>query len=80
MYTKVWTSDYRNIKSILVSDFEGYHKGPRFDDAVRSVLGKGVFNSDGKLWKLVRLFVFPAFPDRQRSLQIPSLLNQTVFL
>lgn len=48
---KVWTSDYRNIKSILVSDFEGYHKGPRFDNAVGSVLGMGVFNSDGDLWK-----------------------------
>jgi hypothetical protein len=48
---KVWTSDPRHIKLILSTDFDGYAKGERFTYAMGSVLGSGIFNSDGDIWK-----------------------------
>ncbi|KAI0934647.1 hypothetical protein AcV5_006422 [Taiwanofungus camphoratus] len=49
------TTDPQAIKSILATDFANYVKGEAFDGYMRSVLGTGVFNSDGDMWKCVRV-------------------------
>lgn len=33
---------------ILVTDFEHFEKGPIFRDYMKSLLGTGVFNADGR--------------------------------
>lgn len=47
---------------MLATDFANYEKGPRFQNAMRSVLGTGVFNSDpGDFWKFHRGMTRPFF-------------------
>ncbi|KAJ7061664.1 cytochrome P450 monooxygenase pc-1 [Mycena amicta] len=41
------TTSPEHIKIILATDFNNYVKGQRFRSGMRSVLGTGVFNSDG---------------------------------
>ncbi|THG93091.1 hypothetical protein EW026_g8045 [Hermanssonia centrifuga] len=41
------TSDANIIKAVLATDFHNYVKGKQFDSMTKSVLGTGVFNSDG---------------------------------
>lgn len=47
----MFTTDPNIVKTILATDFPGYEKGDQFKFNVKSVLGDGVFNSDGELWK-----------------------------
>ncbi|KAG1763959.1 cytochrome P450 [Suillus occidentalis] len=49
------------IKTILATDFDSYVKGAKFREAADSVLGTGVFNSDGETWKLHRTMTRPFF-------------------
>ena len=37
-----------------VANFENYIKGDPFHDRFEEVLGEGIFNVDGKKWKLQR--------------------------
>ncbi|KAL1743862.1 cytochrome P450 [Schizophyllum fasciatum] len=62
----LWTRQYfttcpEHIKLILATDFANYEKGPRFRFNMRSVLGTGVFNSDGDMWKFHRSMTRPFF-------------------
>lgn len=57
----VFTADPENMKAILASDFNNFVKGPIFRGAARSVLGTGVFNSDGDMWKFHRTMTRPFF-------------------
>jgi cytochrome P450 len=57
----VWTSDPRHVKSILSTDFDGYAKGERQNNALRTVLGNGIFNADGDIWKFHRGITRPYF-------------------
>ncbi|KAG2006335.1 cytochrome P450 [Coprinopsis cinerea AmutBmut pab1-1] len=50
-----------HIKLILATDFHNYVKGPRFIHNMGSVLGSGVFNSDGEMWKFHRSITRPVF-------------------
>ncbi|KAJ7212195.1 cytochrome P450, partial [Mycena pura] len=51
-----------HLKLILATDFNNYVKGDKFQYAMSSVLGTGVFNSDGKLmWKFHRAMTRPFF-------------------
>ncbi|GJE88927.1 cytochrome P450 [Phanerochaete sordida] len=59
------TIDAAAIKSILVLDFEKWNKGEQFDSYVHSLLGFGVFNADGELWRHHRSMTRPFF-SRQR--------------
>ncbi|PSR74971.1 hypothetical protein PHLCEN_2v9385 [Hermanssonia centrifuga] len=45
------TSDVNIIKNVLATDFNNWVKGEKFDAFMKSVLGTGVFNSDGDMWK-----------------------------
>ncbi|KAH7906604.1 cytochrome P450, partial [Hygrophoropsis aurantiaca] len=42
------TTEPNHIKTILATDFHNYVKGEKFQETASSVLGTGVFNSDGK--------------------------------
>ncbi|KAJ6582337.1 cytochrome P450 monooxygenase pc-3 [Mycena capillaripes] len=50
-----------HIKQILSTDFNNYVKGERFQFGMNSVLGSGVFNSDGEMWKFHRGMTRPFF-------------------
>ncbi|KAK6988131.1 cytochrome P450 [Favolaschia claudopus] len=50
-----------HIKLILATDFSNYVKGNALRDLMNSVLGTGVFNSDGEMWKFHRGATRPFF-------------------
>ncbi|KAF8631756.1 hypothetical protein AX15_002212 [Amanita polypyramis BW_CC] len=56
-----FTSSPEHIKLMLATDFPNFVKGERFQHAMGSVLGTGVFNSDGDMWKFHRSITRPAF-------------------
>ncbi|XP_074308651.1 alkane hydroxylase MAH1-like [Silene latifolia] len=47
------TSDPRDIHHILSKNFSNYPKGAKFNE-IFDVLGDGIFNADGELWKYHR--------------------------
>ncbi|KAF8174326.1 cytochrome P450 [Mycena galopus ATCC 62051] len=57
----IFTTCPEHIKIMLVSDFANYEKGPEFRYGTDSVLGTGVFNSDGEMWKFHRSLSRPYF-------------------
>ncbi|QRV88399.1 cytochrome P450 family protein [Ceratobasidium sp. AG-Ba] len=59
--TQIMTTEPENIKAILSTDFGSFEKGPEFRDKMFTVLGKGVFNSDGEIWKFHRTMSRPYF-------------------
>ncbi|KAG2139813.1 cytochrome P450 [Suillus bovinus] len=70
----IFTVEPSHIKTILVSDFENYVKGDKFKNSMSSVLGTGVFNSDGEMWKFHRSMTRPFFShDRIRHFNIFDL-------
>nr|AAL67906.1 cytochrome P450 monooxygenase pc-2 [Phanerodontia chrysosporium] len=61
------TSDANVIKTILATDFDNFVKGEKLDVCVRPVLGTGVFNSDGEMWKFHRSMTRPFFTRERIS-------------
>ncbi|KDQ19556.1 hypothetical protein BOTBODRAFT_636486 [Botryobasidium botryosum FD-172 SS1] len=59
--TKVLTTEPEHIKSVLATDFPTFVKGPTFIAAMESMLGQGIFNSDGDMWKFHRAITRPFF-------------------
>nr|BAL14713.1 cytochrom P450 [Phlebia brevispora] len=59
------TTDVNIVKSVLATEFDNWVKGKGFDSFMRSVLGTGVFNADGDLWKFHRSMTRPFF-SRER--------------
>ncbi|KIM75713.1 hypothetical protein PILCRDRAFT_827008 [Piloderma croceum F 1598] len=59
--SEIWTYEPEHIKIILSSEFPNYVKGSTFGAATQSVLGTGVFNSDGDMWKFHRSMTRPFF-------------------
>ncbi|KAJ7780558.1 cytochrome P450 [Mycena maculata] len=57
----ILTTCPEHIKIILATDFSNYVKGERFQYGMSSVLGTGVFNSDGEMWKFHRSMTRPFF-------------------
>ncbi|KAJ7644067.1 cytochrome P450 [Roridomyces roridus] len=57
----ILTTCPEHIKLILSTDFNNYVKGERFRHGMSSVLGTGVFNSDGDMWKFHRSMTRPFF-------------------
>ncbi|KAG8759296.1 hypothetical protein FRC11_002168, partial [Ceratobasidium sp. 423] len=58
---QIMSMEPENIKAILSTDFNSYEKGPVFREKMNSVLGKGVFNADGDMWKFHRGMSRPYF-------------------
>lgn len=50
----VITANPLNVEHILKTNFENYPKGDQFNAHLEDLLGRGIFNSDGELWKLQR--------------------------
>ncbi|KAF7366339.1 hypothetical protein MSAN_00890300 [Mycena sanguinolenta] len=57
----IFTTEPEYIKLILATDFGNYVKGDAFRHCMGSVLGTGVFNSDGDMWKFHRGATRPFF-------------------
>ncbi|PBK87668.1 cytochrome P450 monooxygenase pc-1 [Armillaria gallica] len=55
------TTSPKHIQQILATEFENFEKGQRFQYAMKSVLGVGVFNADGSMWKFHRSMTRPFF-------------------
>ncbi|KAI5119720.1 hypothetical protein M0805_001433 [Coniferiporia weirii] len=58
---KIFTCEPEHVKAILASEFNNYEKGDIFKEHMHSVLGDGVFNSDGEMWKFHRTMTRPFF-------------------
>ncbi|KAF9481093.1 cytochrome P450 [Pholiota conissans] len=63
----IMTTSPEHIKTILATDFQNYVKGPRFQSNMGAVLGTGVFNSDGDMWKFHRSITRPMFTRERIS-------------
>ncbi|KDQ21154.1 hypothetical protein BOTBODRAFT_149912 [Botryobasidium botryosum FD-172 SS1] len=57
----VFTMEPEHIKAVLATDFTNFIKGNTFIRAMKSMLGQGVFNSDGDMWKFHRSITRPFF-------------------
>ncbi|KAF9491473.1 cytochrome P450 [Pleurotus eryngii] len=57
----LYTTWPEHIKAILAKDFTNFEKGTEWDFNVHSVLGSGIFNSDGDRWKFHRSMTRPFF-------------------
>ncbi|KAI6099102.1 cytochrome P450 [Pisolithus sp. B1] len=58
---RIFTTEPEHIKAILVTQFNSFEKGPEFSDQLSALLGTGVFNSDGEIWKFHRSMTRPFF-------------------
>ncbi|KAF8665619.1 hypothetical protein AX16_000075 [Volvariella volvacea WC 439] len=58
---RLFTTEPEYIKAVLATQFEGFGKGPWFIRQMDSLLGTGVFNSDGEMWKFHRAMTRPFF-------------------
>ncbi|KAK0484364.1 cytochrome P450 [Armillaria luteobubalina] len=73
------TTDPKHIQRILATNFDNFEKGEVFQDTMSSVLGTGVFNSDGKMWKFHRTMTRPFFSrDRISHFDLFDEYAQTV--
>ncbi|KAG7089166.1 hypothetical protein E1B28_010871 [Marasmius oreades] len=60
-----------HIKAVLATQFNEFVKGPLLFSQWKSLLGEGVFNSDGDMWKFHRQMTRPFFSkDRIRVFEI----------
>ncbi|KAK3019648.1 hypothetical protein RJ639_004031 [Escallonia herrerae] len=50
----VITANPLNVEHMLKTNFENYPKGTRFISLLEDFLGRGIFNSDGEIWKIQR--------------------------
>ncbi|KAF9563357.1 cytochrome P450 monooxygenase pc-3 [Agrocybe pediades] len=58
---RFFTVEPDHIKAILATQFDKFEKGPQFNEQMQSILGTGVFNSDGDMWKFHRAMTRPFF-------------------
>ncbi|KII89790.1 hypothetical protein PLICRDRAFT_565689 [Plicaturopsis crispa FD-325 SS-3] len=58
---RIFTTEPEHIKAILATQFDVFDKGHIFSSVLSSVLGTGVFNSDGDTWKFHRSMTRPFF-------------------
>ncbi|KAJ7220117.1 cytochrome P450 monooxygenase pc-1 [Mycena pura] len=67
----ILTACPKHMQTFLATDFHNYVKGDRFRLNMQSVLGDGVFNSDGEMWSFHRTMTRPYFVrDRVRHFEI----------
>ncbi|KAH7929020.1 cytochrome P450 [Leucogyrophana mollusca] len=55
------TIEPNHIKALLATDFDNFEKGDKFRATTLSLLGTGIFNSDGEMWKFHRSMTRPFF-------------------
>ncbi|SJL03745.1 uncharacterized protein ARMOST_07102 [Armillaria ostoyae] len=59
--TRMVTMEPSHVKAILATQFQDFQKGPGTYAMFESLLGAGVFNSDGDMWKFHRNMTRPLF-------------------
>ncbi|KAI9572479.1 cytochrome P450 [Boletus coccyginus] len=68
---RIFTTEPEHVKALLATQFNSFAKGPIFYDTAVSLLGTGVFNSDGDIWKFHRSMTRPFFnKDRISDFEI----------
>ncbi|KAF9033991.1 cytochrome P450 [Hymenopellis radicata] len=51
----------KHIQAILATQFDKFEKGPTFRTVMKPVLGSGIFNADGDMWRFHRTLSRPFF-------------------
>ncbi|KAK1233682.1 Protein kinase alk2 [Marasmius sp. AFHP31] len=64
---RIETIEPLHVKTILATQFNSHPKGTIFNGLVKSLLGTGVFNSDGETWKFHRSMTRPFFTKERIS-------------
>ncbi|KAF9012880.1 cytochrome P450 monooxygenase pc-3 [Hymenopellis radicata] len=73
------TTSPQHIQIMLATDFANFQKGALFQEAMNSVLGTGVFNADGDMWKFHRSMTRPFFSrDRITHFELYDRHAETV--
>ncbi|XP_024380866.1 cytochrome P450 CYP94D108 [Physcomitrium patens] len=63
-YTAYSTANVENVEYVLKTKFDNFVKGERMGDVLFDLLGRGIFNADGNLWKLQRKLASHEFSSR----------------
>ncbi|KAF8747683.1 cytochrome P450, partial [Rhizoctonia solani] len=78
IFVQIVTIDHDVIKFILATGFNSFGKGPKQQARLEGLLGDGIFNRDGDLWKFARLtidaaceFLFSSTSVNTLSLPLP---------
>ncbi|KAF8959368.1 cytochrome P450 [Flammula alnicola] len=66
-FTGVVTAEPEHVKAILATQFDSFEKGPIFHTQMNSLLGTGIFNADGDMWKFHRSITRPFFTRERIS-------------
>ncbi|CAA7269188.1 unnamed protein product [Cyclocybe aegerita] len=61
------TLEPEHVKAILATQFDSFEKGSMFRSQADSLLGSGVFNTDGDMWKFHRSMTRPFFTRERIS-------------
>ncbi|KAF8164774.1 cytochrome P450 monooxygenase pc-2 [Crassisporium funariophilum] len=64
---RVVTAEPEHIKAMLATQFDSFEKGIMFKSTLHSLLGDGVFNADGEMWKFHRAMTRPFFTRERIS-------------
>ncbi|KAG5735396.1 Cytochrome P450 52A3 [Termitomyces sp. T112] len=64
---RIFTFEPDHVKAILATQFDDFEKGPIFRSQLTTLLGTGVFNSDGEMWKFHRSITRPFFTKERIS-------------
>jgi cytochrome P450 len=59
--TLIITIDPKNVQTILALKFDDFELGPNRNEALRPLLGHGIFASDGTAWERSRALLRPSF-------------------
>ncbi|XP_078433506.1 cytochrome P450 94B3-like [Wolffia australiana] len=74
----VVTGNPENVEHILKTRFENYPKGRPFSELLGDLLGTGIFNADGKLWRTQRKLVSHEFSARMGKAAAETALATAV--
>ncbi|KAH7353040.1 hypothetical protein KP509_19G076400 [Ceratopteris richardii] len=72
------TADPRNVEYALRTRFDNYPKGQDFSDIFHDLLGHGIFNADGQLWKTQRKITSLQLNTRTCKQSTDQTVNRTV--
>ncbi|KAF8147490.1 cytochrome P450 [Crassisporium funariophilum] len=62
---QIFTFEPEHIKALLATQFDAFAKGPILHEQLASLMGNGLFNTDGDKWKFHRSMTRPFF-SRER--------------
>ncbi|XP_019459626.1 PREDICTED: cytochrome P450 704B1 [Lupinus angustifolius] len=89
--TYTYIADPANVEHVLKTNFNNYPKGEVYHSYMEVLLGDGIFNADGELWRKQRKTASLEFASRnlrdfstkvfrEYALKLSTILNQTPFL